>query len=182
MAEVLLEYEPAVTDTAGTPYLARACGREVDGGRWEGWIEFLPEDGSPVLRSQRETTQPNRTDIDYWAGGLTPVYLEGSLRRTLEPRQPVYEPPPGRPAYEGPAPANGNPRMAGAKSILDPYAVRRTGGEELLRKELGALRAWHLRNIARAYRLADERRQDLEAMDDAALRELIVAETRQLAS
>lgn len=108
MAEVLLELEPVLTDSAGTVYTARACGREVDGGRWEGWIELLPSDGSPVLRSQRETTQPNRQDVDYWAGGLTAVFLEGALERTLEPRKPVYDPPPpGRPAYEGPAPTSG---------------------------------------------------------------------------
>lgn len=61
-----------------------------------------------MLRSERATTQPNRTDALDWAGGLTPVYLGGALRRTLEPRQPVYEPPPGRPAYDGPAPASGD--------------------------------------------------------------------------
>lgn len=182
MAEVLLELEPVLTDSAGTVYTARACGREVDGGRWEGWIEFLPSDGSPVLRSERETTQPNRQDVDYWAGGLTAVFLEGALERTLEPRKPVYDPPPGRPAYEGPAPSNGSARTEGAKSVLDPFAVRRSGGEELLRKELGALRAWHLRNIARAYRLADERRQDLETMHEGELQELIVEQTRQPAS
>lgn len=182
MAEVLIDFEKAVSDTAGNAYTARACGREVDGGRWEGWIEFVPEENAPVLRSERETTQPNRTDIEYWAGGLTPVYLEGALRRTLEPHEPVYEPPPGRPAYEGPAPPRGAAGSANAKAILDPYAVRRSGGEELLRKELRALSPWHLRNIVRAYRLEDERRRDLEGLGAGELEELIVAGTRELAS
>jgi hypothetical protein len=53
------------------------------GGLWQGWIEFLPADGAPV-RSPRETTQPNRKDAIYWATGLTPVYLEGSLRRAQD--------------------------------------------------------------------------------------------------
>ena len=36
-----------------------------------------------TLRSFRETTQPNLTDLRYWATGLTPVYLEGALERIL---------------------------------------------------------------------------------------------------
>ena len=89
MADVLLTFEKPVAGGDGRTYTARACGRETDGGLWEGWLEFVPENGSPVLRSERETTQPNRTDAEYWATGLTPVYREGALRRTLEPREPV---------------------------------------------------------------------------------------------
>lgn len=88
MAEVLLDYEKPVIGDDGRRYAARACGREGDGGLWEGWIEFLPEDGSPVLRSERETTQPNRIDTEYWATGLRPVYLEGALHRALDARYP----------------------------------------------------------------------------------------------
>lgn len=182
MAVVLLEFESGVSDRAGKGYEARVCGREIDGGRWEGWIEFVPADGSPVLRSERETTQPNREDIEYWAGGLTPIYLEGALERTLEPHMPVYEPPAGRPAYDGPAPPRANPRTARAKAILDPFAVRLKGGEELLRRELGALRGWHLRNIVRAHQLVDERHHDIEAMSESELREWIATGTRPQAS
>lgn len=178
MADVFLTFEKPVTDGDGRSYTARACGRETDGGLWEAWLEFVPENGSPVLRSERETTQPNRTDTEYWATGLTPVYLEGALRRTLEPRQPVYEaPPPGRPAYAGPAPPRGNGRTARAQAVLDPFSVR-AKGEEILRRELGALRAWHLRNIVQAYALADEHRVDLEALGEPELVELIVEATR----
>jgi hypothetical protein len=42
-----------------------------------GWFEFLAHDGSAVLRSERETTQPTVADLEYWATGITPVYLEG---------------------------------------------------------------------------------------------------------
>ena len=35
------------------------------------------------VQSPRETTQPNLTDLNYWATGLTPVYLEGALARAL---------------------------------------------------------------------------------------------------
>ena len=83
MAEVLVTFSDTITGDS-VPYRARACGREMDDGRWEGWIEFEALDGSTVLRSGRETTQPNRIDTEYWATGLTPVYLEGALDRALQ--------------------------------------------------------------------------------------------------
>ena len=39
-----------------------------------------PGSGRP-LRTGQETSQPNRWALDYWAGGLEPVYLEGALTR-----------------------------------------------------------------------------------------------------
>jgi hypothetical protein len=44
----------------------------------------------------------------------------------------------------------------------------------MLRRELGALRGWHLRNIVRAYGLADEA-TDLELLSEAELIDIIVA-------
>ena len=44
-------------------------------------IEFVPVHGGTPLRSSRETTQPNKADAEYWASGLTMVYLEGALER-----------------------------------------------------------------------------------------------------
>jgi hypothetical protein len=76
----------------------------MEDGLWEGWIEFLPGDGSPVLRSRRETVQPNREAAVYWATGLSQVYLEGALARTLAPPpRPALHPDLGTPAYPGPA-------------------------------------------------------------------------------
>jgi len=149
------------------------CARERDDGTWEGWLEFAPEDGSPVLRSERETTQPNRVDAEYWASGLTAVYAEGALARTLEPVKPVHRAPPERPAYEGPAPVR-RPAIGDAPAILDPFSVYRRGGGELLRKELSALDAWHLRNVAHRYRLLDGRRADLDHESKEALVDRIV--------
>src|SRR4029450_206380 len=91
--------EPLVT-TGGGLYTARICGRQRSDGGWEGWVEYEPTDRSPVLRTPRETTQPQRTDLEYWAGGLTAVYLEGALERAIE----VEFDAPEAPAYEGPAP------------------------------------------------------------------------------
>jgi len=35
----------------------------------------------PVLRTEQETSQPNRAAIEYWADGLEPIYLDGALAR-----------------------------------------------------------------------------------------------------
>jgi len=104
MAEVLFQFDTPLLLTDGPTYLPSACGREAEDGRWEGWLEFLPDDGSAVLRSRRETQQPNREALLYWATGLTPVYLEGALARTLEPRRPAADTVIVEPAYPGPAP------------------------------------------------------------------------------
>lgn len=103
MAEVLAQFADPVTGADGRVYRAQACGAPMPDGIWEGWIEFLPADGGPALRSPRETTQPNRTDTAYWASGLTAVYLEGALDRALNP--PVrHAPAPAEPRFDGPAP------------------------------------------------------------------------------
>jgi len=172
MAEVLLEYAESVMSKDGRMFLARACGSEMDGTRWQGWIEFVPVDGGPAVRSGRETTQPNRTDTAYWATGLTPVYLEGALDRALHPLpQPTPSAPP-QPLFDGPARASGNSGPA-RESVLNPFSVYRKG-ESLLRNQLSALSAWHLVNIIEAYGLSEERRADLEVMPEPDLVQLIV--------
>jgi hypothetical protein len=104
MAEVLIEYQSLLSTPDGVVYRARACGAPADDGLWEAWIEFVPVTRGRVLRSSRETTQPNRTDAEYWATGLTPVYLEGALERALHPLVVSPPPPPDSPAYDRPAP------------------------------------------------------------------------------
>lgn len=83
MADVLLRYQTVMLTEEGRTYRAWACGGEARDGthRWYGWIEFLPLDGGPPVRTAHETTQPNRTATVYWSTGLSPVYLEGALRR-----------------------------------------------------------------------------------------------------
>jgi len=83
MAVMLAEYDdPVVNDPVA--YRAYVYGARLDDHLWEGWIEFVPVDGGPFVRTPRETTQPNLTDAEYWATGLTHVYLEGALARALE--------------------------------------------------------------------------------------------------
>jgi hypothetical protein len=78
---LLHQYVESMRDAAGRGYVARAYGRSRDDGTWEGWLEFTPADGGPLLRTGQETTQPDREALAYWAGGLEPVYLDGALTR-----------------------------------------------------------------------------------------------------
>lgn len=178
MARVLLTYLTTLT-TPGRTYRARACGRARSDGTWEGWLEFLPDDGSAVIRSSRETTQPNLVDTEYWATGLTPVYLEGAFRRALKgPLEPVRVPPPQKPVYEEPAPviatAAGPPIP---EAVLDPFSVY-AKGEALLRRQLRALSPRHLRQIIRAYHLPQDPQVDLEILGEAELIAIIVVGVR----
>ena len=59
----------------------RIYAQPQDDASWAGWIEFLPADGSPTVRTERETTQSHAGGVAYWASGLQPVYLEGALER-----------------------------------------------------------------------------------------------------
>ena len=121
------------------------CGSPRDDGTWEGWLEFDSIDAGATLRTPRETTQPNRADLEYWATGLTPVYLEGALERAgaAQDAAPVRAAGPGLP----PGPVRG--------AVLDPFAVH-LKGEELLRKQLAALSRDHLVAIVHVYGFEDD--------------------------
>ena len=82
--ETLAEYPSSLVDSDGTAWVARAVGRRRRDGLWEAFLEFEREDGTALVRTERETTQPNLTDVLYWAAGLTPVYLEGAFGRATE--------------------------------------------------------------------------------------------------
>ncbi|MFL5638812.1 MAG: hypothetical protein ACJ78M_05525 [Gemmatimonadaceae bacterium] len=85
MSETLVTFDEAIMDSMGRRYFAQAVGEKRDDGLWQGWLEFLPVATTETLRSGRETTQPNRTDLEYWAQGLTRVYLAGALARAQNP-------------------------------------------------------------------------------------------------
>ncbi len=84
MDEELLEFENTIEDDAGHSHVATVLGREREDGLWIGWLRFRaldPQAGATVLETGRETTQPNRKDLRYWASGLTYFYLQGALAR-----------------------------------------------------------------------------------------------------
>jgi hypothetical protein len=161
--EVLVEFPEIILTKDGRGFQARAMGAEADDGMWHGWVEFTPLDGGAAVESGRETTQPNRVDTVYWATGLTPIYLEGSLERALHPHvtgsiRPIQDVPPA---------------AGGDTSVLNPFAVYRKG-ETLLRRQLSALSSWHLVNIITAYGLSDQSPSALAASSPEVLIELIV--------
>jgi len=167
MAVVLAEFADSVAYD-GVAFHAQACGAQM-GHLWEGWVEFIPLDGGPPVRSSRETTQPNLTDAEYWATGLTHVYLEGALNRAMNRtvRVPMTQP---EPMFDGPV----------ADAVLNPFSVYEKG-ETLLRQELSALSPWHLANIIRAYELTDDTPGALNILTPPALIDVIVAGVRKSA-
>ena len=71
MAEFIHEHSTRIKDEEGSEYVVRIYGRERIDGTWEGWLEFHPTDEhKPVLRTEQETSQPNRIAVEYWASGL----------------------------------------------------------------------------------------------------------------
>ena len=156
MAETLLQYHKPVIAPSGVEYIARACGSPIPGGRWQGWIEFTPASGGAPVRTDRETTQPNRNDAAYWATGVSRVYLEGALRRALS-RLTVnvrlrLERPTSSPARFTAG--------AGERAVLDPFPLYRQG-EPVLRRQLSLLAQVDLVTIATTY--------DLTSVDCAVL-------------
>jgi hypothetical protein len=177
MAEILAQFHVPVASTDGRSYLARACGGKAADGLWQGWVEFTPLEGGATIRSPRETTQPNRVDTEYWAGGLTPVYLEGALQRALSGPPPTRLAHTERPSFEAPLPAARHSVVGSREAALDPFSAYEKG-EQLLRKQLGALSDWHLVNIALAYALTDESVDTLNRRSSAYLIEMILNAVR----
>jgi hypothetical protein len=183
MAEVFVQFDEPVTAPNGQAYVPRIVGRLMDDRRWEGWIEFVPGGEAPILRTPRETTQPNRDDLMYWATGLSDAYLHGALERALEPLRVQEKVIHAEPAFDAPAPAferapPPRPPATEARPLVDPFHVY-AQGEDLLRKELSALSADHLRNIVKGYSLVAEGELDLEELGRSSLVDLIVAAVRK---
>lgn len=84
MAHLFLQPQHISIEDQGTLYVPHIYGNERADGTWEAWIEFTAAaDDSRVLVTDRETTQPNRAAVEYWASGLEPVYYEGAFRRAV---------------------------------------------------------------------------------------------------
>jgi len=176
MAEVLKSYTEPVLDGSGR-YHARAVGRLADDGMWDGWLEFESlDDDRPVVVGPVETRQPEAHDLAYWSSGLTPVFLEGALKRALNPltvHVRVHE----RPVSSEPAPRVRTVAAASVRpeAVLDPFDI---GGRnlDLLRQQLHALNRPRLLNIIAAYEL-NPAGEDITWMTDAQLVTFIVTAT-----
>jgi len=63
-------------------YVAQIWARELNDGRWEAWVVFVPVAAGQPRRTERDTLQASRAAGEYWASGLTPIYLEGAFARS----------------------------------------------------------------------------------------------------
>lgn len=162
MERVLLTYQATLATPGGRTYRAQACGRDREDGKWEGWLEFLPDDATSIVRTNRETSQPNLVDLEYWATGVTPVYLQGALERALVPAF--------RPAK---LTAAGPPLSA---PVLDPFAAFAKGGPHLW-AQLRGRSPRYLKQIIRTYKLASES-DIVDAMTTAELTAFIIGAVR----
>jgi hypothetical protein len=174
MAELLVSFDHPVRDELGE-FHARAVGRLGDDGMWEGWVEFTPIDGaSEVLVTGVESTQPERQHLEYWATGLTPVFLEGALHRARRPVtvriRPVEIPNSTAPKPHDPIVARVMP--PGPEPVLDPFEIAGRSFD-ILRQELGALNRPRLLNIIAAYNL-NPGTEDISWMSDRQLLQFII--------
>jgi hypothetical protein len=81
VAELIHRHSANVLTASGAAYQAVIYGEEREDGTWVAWIEFVPLAGGPAIRTESESTQPNRTAVEYWASGLEPLYLDGAFER-----------------------------------------------------------------------------------------------------
>jgi len=177
MAEVLMSYADPVRDDTGR-YHARAVGRLADDGMWDGWLEFEPlDDHRPVVVGPVETRQPEAHDLAYWSTGLTPVFLEGALKRALNPPT-VRMRVPERAESSAPAPrrhAVTPVTPLRPEAVLDPFDIG-SRNLDLLRQQLHALNRPRLLNIIAAYEL-NPGGEDITWMTDSQLITFIVTAT-----
>jgi hypothetical protein len=80
------QYTPILRGPTGEAYVGRAYMDRQPGGLWEAWLVFFSLETGAALATDRETTQPKREHVLYWATGLTPTYLQGALERALDLR------------------------------------------------------------------------------------------------
>lgn len=176
MAELIWTFDTQLRGPDHHRYTVRVNGRERPDQLWEGWLEFLPLGGGQPVVTGRETTQPNRDDLVYWASGLTDPYLDGALIRALRPSDEMPRFEGDRPAGSAPEPhaANGAPAGPLPAAVLDPFHVY-AEGDVVLRSQLNALTPTHLRSIVNAYPIADLEAHELERATKPELIGLIMA-------
>lgn len=129
MSELIHEFSGDVVDEDGRVHTARIRGEADEHGHWQGWIEFLPRDGGPALQTGRETTQGQRDHLEYWATGLSAMYLEQALGRARRASSREPGPPPGLEEVPLEAPEEDAPGIHTLEiESLDPDLPRRLLG------------------------------------------------------
>jgi hypothetical protein len=86
VSDLVHTYSEVVRDPEGRGYAASVHALERVDGLWETWLEFHGIGRDVTLSTQRESEQPNRRAVMYWASGLQPSYLDGALLRATRAR------------------------------------------------------------------------------------------------
>lgn len=86
MNDLVHTYSEVVRDPEGRGYAASVHALERIDGLWETWLEFSGVGREVSLRTRRESEQPDRRAVLYWASGLQPSYLDGALLRATRVR------------------------------------------------------------------------------------------------
>jgi hypothetical protein len=84
--DLMHTYSEAVRDAEGRGYAASVHALERIDGTWETRLEFRGLGRDVTLRTRRESEQPDRRAVLYWASGLQPSYLDGALLRATRAR------------------------------------------------------------------------------------------------
>ncbi|HEV8320567.1 MAG TPA: ATP-dependent Clp protease ATP-binding subunit ClpX [Myxococcota bacterium] len=83
---------PGIFETNGRFYRARARADPLLDGRWGAYLSFVPTHGGRALTTDYETKQRAIESIAVWAVRISPVYLEGALRRAIaRTRRPPHD-------------------------------------------------------------------------------------------
>ena len=85
-SDVVREFEEMVVD-GDRRFRVRAVAAPYEGTTWQGWIEFIDTGGGSAHRTGRETVQPDRAAVAYWADGIETIYLDGAYERAVGGRQ-----------------------------------------------------------------------------------------------
>src|SRR5262249_4552852 len=86
MADMLREHPTLVGGIDDTAYVAQIWANEMSDGRWEAWVLFVPISTGRARRTERETIQAHRAGVEYWASGVTSIYLQGAFARSRPAR------------------------------------------------------------------------------------------------
>lgn len=183
MAEVIVQFDEPFRAPDGRIFVAQVCGQSVSDGLWEGWIQFMPENGDDPVKTRRETEQLSRGDLRYWAAGLTRQKVFDLLAYVLRMRAPTPSWRKGEPImfqepHKDETLTFSSATLTRQAATINPFVLFKQG-EHVLRYYLQSMSAAQLKEIVAIYEIP-ERESVLSARTfEESLIEQIVAGAQQ---
>lgn len=179
MAVTLVQFDEPQVSTDGRVFTVQVRAQQRQGGLWEAWLDFQPSAGGDSVSTTPETEQLSRSDLRYWAAGITRQYLADALERALQSHtkrlaEAVYERSTNRVGN-----TNDAPLEKADAGILDPIALYERTGEYAFRQVLRELEAPELADIIESMGLDAADMEDLAPTFEDALAERIVVGVQQ---